>query len=64
MRQQNIEHVGQVQTAILETNGNVSFFYFADDEVLPGLPVLPKPYQQKGMTIQTAGAYACTTCGR
>ena len=26
MRQQNIEHLGQVRTAILETNGNVSFY--------------------------------------
>ncbi|ARK12505.1 DUF421 domain-containing protein [Fibrivirga algicola] len=64
MRQQNIEHVGQVQTAILETNGNVSFFYFADDDVRPGLPVLPKLYQKKTTTIQAEDAYACTMCGQ
>ncbi|RYF73289.1 MAG: DUF421 domain-containing protein [Cytophagaceae bacterium] len=64
MRQQNIEHVGQVQTAILETNGNVSFFYFSDDQVRPGLPVLPKLYQKKTTSIQTADNYACTTCGQ
>jgi len=64
MRQQNIEHVGQVQTAILETNGNLSFFYFADDEVRLGLPVLPKLYQKKTSKIQSEAAYACTMCGQ
>ncbi|UHG90676.1 DUF421 domain-containing protein [Spirosoma oryzicola] len=63
MRQQNIEHVGQVQTALLETNGNVSFFYYTDDDVRPGLPILPKVYQKKSCTLPEAGLYACTTCG-
>jgi len=63
MRQQNIEHVGQVQTALLETSGNVSFFYYEDDQVKPGLPILPKVYQQKSKDIQEPGDYACTTCG-
>jgi uncharacterized membrane protein YcaP (DUF421 family) len=62
MRQQNIEHVGQVQTAILETSGNVSFFYYADEQVRPGLPILPKIYQQREVTLPEPGLYACTTC--
>ncbi|GAB3980132.1 DUF421 domain-containing protein [Spirosoma terrae] len=64
MRQQNIEHVGQVQTAILETNGQVSFFYFEDEEVKPGLPILPKLYRQKSLLITQPGQYACTNCGQ
>lgn len=64
MRQQNIEHVGQIQTAILETNGTVSFFYYPDEDVRPGLPVLPKVYHQKKEQLQEAGEYACTTCGQ
>ncbi|GAB3283617.1 DUF421 domain-containing protein [Larkinella harenae] len=64
MRQQNIEHVGQVKTAILETNGQVSFYYFEDNEVRPGLPILPKIYQQKSTQITQEGNYACTTCGK
>jgi uncharacterized membrane protein YcaP (DUF421 family) len=62
MRQQNIEHVGQVQVAILETSGNVSFFYYADEQVRPGLPILPKVYQQRVSTLTEPGLYACTTC--
>ena len=64
MRQQNIEHLGQVQTAILETNGNLSFFYYADEDVQPGLPVLPKLYHKKSNSLSQAGQYACTTCGQ
>lgn len=63
MRQQNIEHVGQVQTAILETNGNVSFVYFADDQVKAGLPIWPKLYHRKRTELEQAGHYACTRCG-
>ena len=63
MRQQNIEHLGQVKTAILETNGNVSFFYYEDDDVKPGLPVMPKLYKKKSDKIEKAGDYACTYCG-
>lgn len=63
MRQQNIEHLGQVRTAILETNGNVSFFYFEENEVKPGLPVMPKLYQKKSCSLSGSGRYACTYCG-
>ena len=62
MRQQNIEHVGQVQTAVLETNGNVSFFYYEDDQVKPGLPIMPKMYNKKSKQVADEGQYACTTC--
>ncbi|RZJ79796.1 MAG: DUF421 domain-containing protein, partial [Chryseobacterium sp.] len=63
LRQQSIEHLGQVRVAILETNGTVSFFYYSDDEVKPGMPVLPKVYAQKTTEIKTNGDYACTYCG-
>lgn len=62
MRQQSIEHVGQVRTAILETNGSVSFFFYADDEVKSGLPVLPKVFGQRSKHMNHKGLYACTTC--
>ena len=63
MRQQNIEHVGQVETAILETNEQVSFFYYDDEQVKAGLPILPHVYQHRTTTIDQSGIYACTTCG-
>jgi len=62
MRAVSVEHVGQVRTAILETNGQVSFFYYSDEDVKPGLPVLPKPYSLRSKTISKAGNYACTFC--
>ncbi|RYY07273.1 MAG: DUF421 domain-containing protein [Sphingobacteriaceae bacterium] len=63
MRQQSIEHLGQVKTAILETTGTVSFFYYPDEEVKPGLPVLPKVYGKRSKKIPSPGEYACTYCG-
>lgn len=63
MRQKSIEHAGQVKSAILETNGVVSFFFYTDDEVKPGLPVLPKAYNKKSLSCTPAGQYACTFCG-
>lgn len=63
MRQQSIEHVGQIETALLETNGNVSFFFFDDSDVKPGLPVLPKKYEKRSKHLAAPGKYACTYCG-
>ena len=63
MRNEQIEHVGQVKTAILETNGKVSFYFYPDDEVRPGLPVLPKIYGKRSKEIPKKAIYACTTCG-
>jgi uncharacterized membrane protein YcaP (DUF421 family) len=64
MRQANIEHLGQVREALLETNGNVSFLFFDDEEVKPGLPVWPRRYNHKCEQVQTAGEYACCHCGQ
>lgn len=63
MRQESIEHVGQVKTAILETTGNISFYYYKDEDVRYGLPVLPKPYNKKITDIEEEAIYACTYCG-
>lgn len=63
MRQESIEHLGQIKTAILETSGNISFYYYPDDEVKYGLPVQPKAYGQKSVRIPSPGMYACTYCG-
>jgi uncharacterized membrane protein YcaP (DUF421 family) len=62
MRAEGIEHVGQVRTALLETNGTVSFYYFSDEEVRPGLPILPKPYNKRSKSVSGTGKYACTFC--
>lgn len=63
MRQVSIEHLGQIKTAILETNGNISFYYYEDRDVKYGLPIQPKVYGKKSEQISEAGIYACTYCG-
>lgn len=62
MRQESIDHVGQVKTAILETTGNISFYYYRDEEVKYGLPVLPKSYKKRSTTVDSNDLYACSYC--
>lgn len=63
MRQESIEHVGQVKTAILETTGNISFYYYEEQDVRYGLPILPKSYNNKHYKIDSPNIYACGYCG-
>jgi uncharacterized membrane protein YcaP (DUF421 family) len=63
MRNSGITHVGQVETAILETNGQVSFFFFEDEDVDYGMPVLPRVYGKRSTNISTKDFYSCTYCG-
>ncbi len=63
MRQENIEHLGQIKQAILETNGKMSFIFYNEEDVKPGLPVWPKEYEKKVKHIQSVGNYACVFCG-
>ncbi|MFC4212363.1 DUF421 domain-containing protein [Pedobacter lithocola] len=64
MRAQNIEHVGQVRTALLESNGQVSFLFYPIDEHQPGLPIYPKAFSKRSEDITIAGEYACTHCAK
>ncbi len=63
MRESNVTHVGQVKTAILETNGKLSIFYFESDKIKYGLPILPNEYNKRSNKIIVPDQYACTTCG-
>jgi len=63
MRVQSIEHLGQVRTAVLESNGQVSFLYFDSEDTKPGMPVFPKAFAKRSKTILNKGLYACTHCG-
>lgn len=37
LRLNGVEQLGQVRLAILETNGQISVYFFADEKVKPGL---------------------------
>jgi uncharacterized membrane protein YcaP (DUF421 family) len=63
LRQQSISHLGQVDKAILETSGNLSVFFYADNDVKPGLPILPDLFEKCFKEINEPGLYACTFCG-
>ena len=56
LRSHNIEHLGQIRYAILEDTGRISVFYFPDDEVIPGLPILPDDYNKKQQQITKSGS--------
>jgi uncharacterized membrane protein YcaP (DUF421 family) len=63
LRGNNIEHLGQIRFAILEDTGKISVFYFPDEEVKPGLPILPDEYNRKTSSINRPGLFACAKCG-
>lgn len=63
LRNKNIDHLGQIKCAILETNGTISFQYFEDEDVKPGLPIWPDDFEKKRKQISTEGLYACSNCG-
>ncbi len=63
LREKGVEHLGQVRAAILETEGNLSVFFYADEDVKYGLPILPHAYNKYSDTITEAGLYACIICG-
>ncbi|MFC5269632.1 DUF421 domain-containing protein [Adhaeribacter terreus] len=63
LREQHVEHLGQVRVALLEASGEMSVFFYADNEVKPGLPILPNLYDEQFQTIPATGIYACAFCG-
>lgn len=63
LRQQSVSHLGQIEYAYLETSGEVSIFFYAEDSIKFGLPILPHLYLQKSKKILKEGKYACAHCG-
>jgi uncharacterized membrane protein YcaP (DUF421 family) len=63
LRHNSVEHLGQVRLAIAEISGQLSVYYYADDEVKPGLSVLPKAAEDCHADIEKAGTYSCSQCG-
>ena len=63
LRINNVEHLGQVRNAIVETSGSISLLYYEDKDVKPGLPLYPDLYLKKGVEINHPGLHACAYCG-
>lgn len=64
LRERGVSHFGQVELAIIETSGTLSLFYFSDEEVRWGLPILPHLYNKRLKEFSNDGPYACTRCGQ
>ncbi len=62
LRQQSVSHLGQVRMAIIETSGNISLFYYPDEEVKYGLPILPDQFKDITYAIPAKDYYSCTFC--
>lgn len=63
LRLKSVSHLGQVQQAIIETNGDVSIYYFSDDDVRYGLPIIPGQSETKYTVTGGEGYYSCHDCG-
>lgn len=62
LRVNSVEQLGRVRLAILETNGQISVFYYPDEEVRAGLSILPAHCTTRYTTIPQEGIYACVRC--
>jgi uncharacterized membrane protein YcaP (DUF421 family) len=63
LRMRSISHLGQVKLAMIETNGEVSVYFFPPEEVRHGLPILPQLFGQSRKSIAKADIYSCVNCG-
>jgi uncharacterized membrane protein YcaP (DUF421 family) len=63
LRQQGVEHLGQVRLGILEVNGDVSLYFFEGEQTRPGLSVLPAGERMTVETARQGDLYACCRCG-
>lgn len=63
LRQQGVMHLGQVHLGIIETSGNISLFFYPDDDVKYGLPILPELFKNQSPVIAAEDRYACAFCG-
>ena len=63
LRLKGVSHLGQVENAIIETNGGISVFFYPDDKIKCGLPILPDSLEKQYKEITKEGFYACVFCG-
>lgn len=62
LRNQSVEHLGQVRLGLLENDGTVSVLFYPDSEVKPGMPLFPEQFRPADH-LEIGEAYACMYCG-
>lgn len=63
LRMQSVSQLGQIEQAIIETSGDISLFFYPDEQVKDGLTIMPDAFEQSIEEIKETGFYACTFCG-
>ncbi|MBW8362828.1 MAG: DUF421 domain-containing protein [Kaistella sp.] len=63
LRLKGVSHLGQIETAIQEPSGDISVFFYTDEETKHGLPIMPDSLDQPLEHIHTTDFYACVFCG-
>jgi len=63
LRLQNVSQLGQVKYAIIETSGDISLFFYADEDVKCGLSIMPHSFKELKKSINVPGNYSCIHCG-
>ncbi|MEX9252935.1 DUF421 domain-containing protein [Pseudenterobacter timonensis] len=62
LRLNSVEQLGQIRLAIMETNGQISIYFYENDEVKPGLCILPDGCIERYVTVPDTDEYACIRC--
>ncbi len=63
LRLKSTDHLGQIRKAYLETSGEISIYFFEDNEILEGLPIYPEAIENPIQIINEEKVCACIYCG-
>ena len=63
LRLKGVSHLGQIETAIEETSGDISVFFYEENHIQYGLPIMPNSLDHPLQFIEKQGHYSCTFCG-
>ena len=63
LRMHGVSQLGQIEEAIEESSGNISIFFYPDEEVKYGLPIMPDSLEKSIKKISEMDYYSCTFCG-
>lgn len=63
LRVQGVSQLGQIEEAFIESSGAISVFYYEDEEVKYGLPIMPDSLHHSHQKISDNDYYSCAFCG-
>ncbi|REC45345.1 DUF421 domain-containing protein [Chryseobacterium pennipullorum] len=63
LRLKGVSQLGQVEMAIEESSGEISVFFFENQSVKYGLPIMPDSLDHPLKNLNKEGHYSCTFCG-